>query len=62
MVNFEANNDHYSTVSLLGQCWDGLAIVHLAKHIPSDKMVALKRFYMDKVKEESNLVEVRTAR
>ncbi|KAF2897660.1 hypothetical protein ILUMI_08527 [Ignelater luminosus] len=57
MVNFEANNDHYSTVSLLGQCWDGLAIVHLAKHIPSDKMVAIKRFNMDKIKEESNLVE-----
>lgn len=55
---FETDSSHYKTISILGHCCDGLAIVHLAKHIPSDTLVAVKKFNMDKAREEALLIQV----
>lgn len=59
MIEFEANNSHYNIISILGQCCDGVGVVYLAKHTPTGQMVAIKKFNMDKVKDEVNLIEVR---
>lgn len=56
---FETDSSHYKTISILGHCCDGLAVVHLAKHLPSDMLVAVKKFNMDKIKEEAPLIQVR---
>lgn len=55
---FEAEDTHYRTISILSQCWNDLATVYLGKHVPSGKMVAVKRFNMDRTKEEAGLVQV----
>lgn len=57
MINYETSIDHYNTISILSQCWDGFVNILLAKHITSGKLVAIKRFNMDKMKEDSYLVE-----
>lgn len=58
MFNFEAQIAHYKIYSILGECCDKAGIVHLAKHTPSGQMVAIKKFNMDKIKEEASLIEV----
>lgn len=58
MFNFETNIAHYKIYSILGECCDNAGIVQLAKHLPSKQMVAIKKFNMDKIKEEVNLIEV----
>lgn len=58
MFNFETNISHYKIYSILGECCDNAGIVQLAKHVPSNQMVAIKKINMDKVKEEANLIEV----
>lgn len=55
---FETDTTHYKTISILGHCCDGQGIVHLAKHLPSDNLVAVKKFNMDKLREEAALVQV----
>lgn len=55
---FEANISQYDFISILGRCCVGAAVVHLAKHRPSNTMVAVKKFDMDKIKEDAYLVEV----
>lgn len=59
MINYEANISSYESMSTLGQCFEGLAVVHLTKHLPTGTMVAIKRFNMDRIKQEAYLVEVR---
>lgn len=59
MTAFEETISVYKTISILGQGFDGTAIVHLAKHLPSGAMVAIKKFDMDKIKEGAHLVEVK---
>lgn len=59
MVNYNINLNDYKIISTLGQCLEGKAAVHLAKHVPSGSMVALKKFNMDKIKDNSYLVDVR---
>lgn len=61
MVNFNINFNDYKIISTLGVCFEAKAIVTLAKHVPSGSMVALKKFHMDKVKDESHLVDVSSA-
>lgn len=58
MSEFEADNSHYSIISTLGQCYNGVGVVYLAKHLPSGQMVAIKKFNMDMVKDEVNLIQV----
>ncbi|KAJ3648741.1 hypothetical protein Zmor_020520 [Zophobas morio] len=57
MINYEANISSYETISTLGQCFEGMAVVHLSKHIKSGTLVAVKRFNMDRIKQEAHLVE-----
>lgn len=57
MTAFEENISVYKTISILGQGFDGTAVIHLAKHLPSGTMVAIKKFDMDKIKEGAHLVE-----
>ncbi|RZB89865.1 STE20-related kinase adapter protein alpha [Asbolus verrucosus] len=57
MINYEAGISSYETISTLGQCFEGMAVVHLARHLPSGTMVAVKRFNMDRIKHEAHLVE-----
>lgn len=57
MINFNINFNDYKIISSLGQCFEGRASVNLAKHHPSNSLVALKKFNMDKVKD-SPLVDV----
>lgn len=59
MTAFQGNISAYKTISILGQGFDGTAVVHLAKHLPSGIMVAIKKFDMDKIKEGAHLVEVK---
>lgn len=58
MVGFEADILKYNIVSIMGQGYDGAAVVYLAKHLPSNKMVAIKKINMDKAKEEAHLIQV----
>lgn len=58
MNTFDGNISSYKTISILGHCFNDNAVVHLAKHVPSNTMVAIKKFHMDKIKEDANLVEV----
>lgn len=58
MVNFNINFNDYKIISTLGVCFEAKATVTLAKHVPSGSMVALKKFHMDKVKDENHLVDV----
>lgn len=58
MVNFNMDFKDYKIISTLGQCFEGRAAVNLARHLPSGTMVALKKFNMDKVREDSSLVDV----
>lgn len=58
MFNFETHISHYKIYSILGECCDKAGIVQLAKHTPSGQMVAIKKFNMDKIKEELALIEV----
>ncbi|XP_017777233.1 PREDICTED: STE20-related kinase adapter protein alpha isoform X2 [Nicrophorus vespilloides] len=58
MLNdYDANNENYKTISILSQCCQGIGTVHLAKHLSSGQMVAIKKFNMDKAKDEINLIE-----
>ncbi|CAH0550049.1 unnamed protein product [Brassicogethes aeneus] len=57
MAKYEAKTSSYKIISLLGQGFDGKAEVHLAKYLPTNEMLAIKKFDMDKIKEEAQLVE-----
>lgn len=59
MIEFEANNAHYNVISILGGCYNGIGVVYLAKHTLSGQMVAVKRYNMDKVKDEIGLIQVK---
>ncbi|CAH1970795.1 unnamed protein product [Acanthoscelides obtectus] len=47
----ENNIANYQIISILGHCFNQLAVVQLAKFIPTGAMVAIKKFDMDKIKE-----------
>lgn len=53
---FDSNPSNYECKSELSNCCFGIGIVYLAKHVPSQQFVAVKKFQMDKAKEESNLI------
>lgn len=57
MINFEANASHYKVCSVLGVCFENFGSVQLAKHLPSGQMVAIKKFNMDRVKEDGGLIQ-----
>lgn len=55
---FDSNPTSYEIKSELSNCCFGIGVVYLAKHVPSQQFVAVKKFQMDKAKEESNLIRV----
>lgn len=58
MFNFETQISHYKIYSILGECCEKAGTVQLAKHTPSGQMVAIKKFNMDKIKDDVKLIEV----
>lgn len=57
-MTFEASGDKYCFLSVLGTCFNGFGVVQLAKHVPSEEMVAVKRFNMEKLsKNEAALIQ-----
>lgn len=54
----DSNPSNYEIKSELSNCCFGIGIVYLAKHAPTQQFVAIKKFQMDKAKEESNLIRV----
>lgn len=57
MLMFEADPAHYQLCSILGHCCEDTATVHLARHLPSGTLVAVKKFNMDKSKQEASLIQ-----
>lgn len=56
--SFGANPLSYEVRSVLGQCCDDVGQVYLAFHVPTDTPVALKKFNMDKAKDELENIQV----
>ncbi|CAG9856658.1 unnamed protein product [Phyllotreta striolata] len=54
---YDAKISDYKTISILGHCFDNKAMVHLAKHLPTAELVAIKKFNLDKIREDIELVE-----
>lgn len=57
-IVYDSNPNEYEIKTELSSCCFGIGTVHLAKHTPSQQFVTLKKFQMDKAKEESNLIKV----
>ncbi|XP_044739350.1 STE20-related kinase adapter protein alpha [Chrysoperla carnea] len=55
--SYDTNDSHYQSISYLGHCCNGIAVIHLSRHIPSNTLVAIKKFNMDKAKEDTVLIE-----
>lgn len=55
---FGSDTKEYDIKSEVTKCCYGIGTVYLAKHQSTREYVALKRFKMDKAKEESNLIRV----
>lgn len=53
---FGSNSKDYTIKSVLANCCYGLGSVYLAQHNITREYVSLKRFKMDKVKEEGSLI------
>lgn len=58
LMMFGSNPNEYDLKNELATCCYGLGTVYLAKHVPSHEYVAVKKFKMDKAKEESNMIMV----
>lgn len=48
---FESDSRHYTLLTLIGRNFEGNAVVHIARHGTSEKLVALRRINLDKVKD-----------
>lgn len=57
-VVLDSNPSNYELKSELSNCCFGIGIVYAAKHVPTQQFVAVKKFQMDKAKEESSLIRV----
>lgn len=57
-VALDANPANYEIKSELSSCCFGIGVVYIAKHVPTQQFVAVKKFQMDKAKEESNFIRV----
>lgn len=55
---FGSNPNEYEIKAELSSCCFGIGTVYLAKHKTSQQFAALKKFQMDKAKDESNLILV----
>lgn len=55
---FGSNPNEYEIKNELSRCCFGIGTVYLAKHVVSQRYVALKKFQMDKAKDEASLIRV----
>ncbi|GLH05380.1 Putative serine/threonine-protein kinase STE20-like [Gryllus bimaculatus] len=64
MLTFEPDPSHYQSCGALATCCEGAGSVHLARHLPSGNLVALKKFNMERAGDDAALVqhEVRLTR
>lgn len=58
MKMFGSDTKEYDLKAEITTCCYGIGTVYLAKHRSTREYVALKRFKMDKAKEECNLIRV----
>lgn len=56
MLNPDLND--YQLTSIITECCGGVAVVYSAQYKPTDKNVAIKRYFVDKCKEKANLIQV----
>lgn len=56
MLNPDIND--YQLTSIITECCGGVAVVYSAQYKPTDKNVAIKRYFVDKCKEKANLIQV----
>lgn len=57
MLKYEMDATHYQTRSVLAQCCDKIATVHVAHHLPTGTFVAVKKFRLDMSTEEDSLIQ-----
>lgn len=57
-IVYNSNPNDYEIRNELSICCFGIGTVYLAKHVPSQRFIAIKKFQMDKAKDESNLIRV----
>jgi hypothetical protein len=57
MLMFEADPTQYELCSVLGHCCENIATVHLARYRPSGAMVAVKKFNLERSKQEASLIQ-----
>lgn len=58
---FGYNSSDYELKSELATCCGGIGTVYLGQHKPSGEHVTIKRYKMDKLKEEYNIITVYTS-
>lgn len=63
-LTFEPDPSHYQACGALATCCEGAGSVHLARHLPSGTLVALKKFNMEHAGDDASLIqhEVRLTR
>lgn len=55
---FGYNIADYELKTELANCCNGIGTVFLARHVPSNEIIALKQFKMDKADKENSLIQV----
>ncbi|XP_045483832.1 STE20-related kinase adapter protein alpha isoform X2 [Harmonia axyridis] len=55
MTQFKEDVSIYKIISILGGCFQNRAIVNLAKHTPSDRMLVVKRYQLEKIRDSNCL-------
>lgn len=56
---FNPDINDYQLTSIITECCGGVAVVYSALYKPSNQNVALKRYFVDKTKENAALIQVR---
>lgn len=56
MYNPDIND--YQLTSIITECCGGVAVVYSALYKPNNQNVAIKRYFVDKTKENANLIQV----
>ncbi|KAJ0175843.1 hypothetical protein K1T71_009002 [Dendrolimus kikuchii] len=54
---FNPDINDYQITSIVKECCGGVAVVYSALYKPSNQNVALKRYFVDKTKENANLIQ-----
>lgn len=55
---FNPDLSDYQLTSIVTECCGGMAVVYSALYKPDNQNVAIKRYFVDKSKENANLIQV----